>query len=201
MLRTDGKKSLHDTGSLLFDAMPGPAITLAEADPGVPIRPGEWFTVEVIAEGDVLTAIVQGIEVAKFQVLHRKLTSGAIGLCCHAPARVVFRTIEIKELEKTETAASPTSGLGSSEVAEAVNSTRMATEMRGHWKSESGQLVHKTLVHNAAIFFGDTNWTDYTFSADVQLVESKAHAGLLFRKGGVRGERRLHLHRTRLGRW
>ena len=81
--RPDGKKTLHNMGSLLFDAMPGPAITLAEANPGVPI-------------------------------------------------------------------------------------------------------VHKSLVPNAAIFFGGATWTDYTFSAEVQLVESTGHAGLFFRHGGVR---------------
>jgi hypothetical protein len=190
--RPDGKKTIHNMGSLLFDAMPGPAITLAEADPGVPIKQGEWFTEEVIAEGDVLTVIVQGIEVAKFQVLHRKLTSGAIGLACHQLSRVVFRTIEIKELEKTGTAASPTIGLGSSEVARAVDSSRAATEMRGNWKVENGQLVHKTLVPNAAIFFGNSNWTDYTFSADVHLVQGTGHAGLFFRHGGVPGRGEYH---------
>ena len=43
---------------------------LAQAAPVVPINPGEWFTEEVIADGDVITVIVQGVEVreARFPI-------------------------------------------------------------------------------------------------------------------------------------
>jgi hypothetical protein len=185
--RPEGKRSLHDTGTLSFFSMPGPRITLAEADPVVPIKPDEWFFEEVIADGDVITVFVKGFEVAKFQVLHRKLTSGAIGLGCNWHSKVVFRTIEIKELVGARKEVSPASGLGSRESPEAMDSNRTATEWRGHWQNEKGELVQKSLEPNAAIYFGDSTWTDYTFSADVQLVRGTGHAGLFFRAGGVRG--------------
>jgi hypothetical protein len=185
--RPEGKKSLHDTGTLNFFSMPGPMITLAEADPVVPIRPGEWFAEEVIADGDVITVIVKGIEVARFQVLHRKLTSGAIGLVCPWHSRVVFRTIEIKELGGAGKAGSPASSLGSREVAEAVDPGHWATACRGEWQNGNGEIIHKSLEPNAAIFFGDSTWSNYTFSAEVQFVRGTGHAGLFFRDGGVRG--------------
>ena len=58
----------NGAGSLSLSQTLGPAsIKLDKADPVVPIKPGEWFTEEVIADGNVITVLVQGIEVAKFK--------------------------------------------------------------------------------------------------------------------------------------
>jgi hypothetical protein len=90
------------TGCLSFQHKNGNAplatTKLAQAAPVVPINPGEWFTEEVIADGDVITVIVQGVEVARREIPHRKLMSGTIELVCRSNSRVVFRKIEIKEL-------------------------------------------------------------------------------------------------------
>jgi hypothetical protein len=185
--RSEGKKSLRETGSLVFAAMPGPNITLADADPIVPIKSGEWFVEEVIADGDVITVLVRGIEVARFQILHRKLTSGAIGLSCQFHSNVLFRKIEIKELDGPGKASSPTSAIGSSEDPETADLSHVATSSRGQWQIEAGQVVHKSLDEDAGIFFGDATWSDYTFSADVFVAEGTGHAGLYFRHGGLHG--------------
>ena len=73
-------------------------VDLAQPDPVVPIKPGEWYVMEVIANGDVITVNVRGTEVVKYQILHHKLKSGAIGLECPPNLKVVFRKIEIKQL-------------------------------------------------------------------------------------------------------
>jgi Domain of Unknown Function (DUF1080) len=72
---------------------------LADPEPNVATKPGEWFFVEVIADGDVITVIVGGVRVAKVHIVHDKLTSGAIGISCRPNSKVVFRKIEIKELD------------------------------------------------------------------------------------------------------
>ena len=115
---------------------------LAKADPVVPIKPGEWFTEEVIADGDIITVIVQGIEVVKFKLLHRKLTSGAIGLICRGNSRVVFRKIEIKELKGAGVGGSPASGGESEKVPETVDWGRMARILgQCAWRIEDDQIV------------------------------------------------------------
>jgi CHAT domain-containing protein len=180
----------HQTGCLRFSETPGSAITLVTADPVVPIEPGEWFMEEVIADGDVITILVKGTEVARFRILRRKLLSGAIGLLCRANAKVAFRRIEISELGRAG-AASTVAGAGKSgKTSESSDSSRTArVGPAGHWQIENDQLVQTTLERDAWIVFGDRNWTDYTFTAEVKLVQSEAHVGLYFRnKGQLRGD-------------
>jgi hypothetical protein len=88
----------RSTGCLSFSMIGTRPIILAEADPVVRLEPGEWFTEEVIADGNVISVIVKGVEVVKHKILQRKLISGAIGLQCRGNSRVVFRKIEIKKL-------------------------------------------------------------------------------------------------------
>ena len=177
------------TGSLRFTMRGVPsthtlALTLAEADPVVPIKPGEWFTEEVIVDGDVITAIVRGIEVAKFKILDRKLTSGAIGLSCRGNSRVVFRKIEIKKLDGAGVSGSPASDVESEKVPDLVNWTRMAAILGNGWRIVGNELVQTTHRQLACLAFGDPTWTDYSFSADVKLVQDTSAVGLMFRHGG-----------------
>jgi hypothetical protein len=171
----------NNTGCLRF-SMPGFPATLANADPVVPIKPGEWFTEEVIADGDVITVIVKGIEVAKFKILHHKLMSGSIGLVCRGNSRIVFRKIEIKKLNGAAARGSSASDGESGKVSELFDWSRMARSGGDcNWQIEGEQLVQTTLEGKGWIMFGDANWTDYAFSAEVMLVQSTAHIGLCFR--------------------
>jgi WD40 repeat protein len=182
---TGGAENARDvqTGSLRFLETPTATVTLVTPDPVVPIKPGEWFTEEVIADGDVITILVKGTEVAKFKLVHKKLLSGAIGLLCRPNSKVAFRRIEISELERN-------GGGGSEKTSSSFDTSRTArVGPRGHWQIENDELVQTTLDSDAWIVFGDRNWTDYTFIADVKLVESKAHVGLYFRNPGeARGD-------------
>ena len=49
------------TGILLFVSTPT-SINLADPEPIVATKPGEWFVLEVIADGDVIKVIVGGIK-------------------------------------------------------------------------------------------------------------------------------------------
>ena len=160
------------------------------ADPVVPIKPGEWFIEEVIADGDVITVVVKGREVAKFKVVHRKLLSGAIGLLCRANARVAFRKVEIREFGRPGAANAVVNG-GEAEKSPASFDWRRTARVgpAGHWQIENQELVQTTLDRDAWLVFGDRSWTDYTFTADVRVDRSRAHVGLYFRnKAEPRGD-------------
>jgi Domain of Unknown Function (DUF1080) len=164
----------------------GPAsIKLDKADPVVPIKPGEWFTEEVIADGDVITVLVQGIEVAKFKNIRHKMMSGAIGLMCRGNSKVVFRKIEIKELNGVGVDGPPARGGGPGKIQVTADWIRAARIWGGgHWQVEGADLVQTTFDRGALILFGDPAWTNYEFSADVKVVEGTPQAALVFRAGG-----------------
>ncbi len=175
------------TGSLRFSDRPGSAIILKRPDSVPAINPGEWFMEEVIANGDVITILVKGTEVITFKDLHHRLSSGAIGLLCRADSKVAFRKIEIREL-------SPAGGAGTASNDSEPGSTRANTDPSrkaqvgpaGHWQIENGEIVQTTLERDAWIVFGDRNWTDYSFSAEVNLIQSNGHLGLYFRSKAER---------------
>ncbi len=68
----------------------------------VPIKPGEWFTLDLHAVDDTITVLVAGKEVARFRDPDRTHSSGSIGLFCRGGATMRFRNIEIKELAPEE---------------------------------------------------------------------------------------------------
>jgi hypothetical protein len=179
----------EDTGCLRFHAHKrdnpnahGLTITLARADPVVPIRKGQWFVEEVIADGDVITVLVQGIEVARFKTLDRKLKSGPIRIVARSNSRVVVRKVEIKELSGTGLGGSPESGFDSEKVPDSIDWDRVPEITgNGNWhieKNELAQTAHKSL---ACLNFGDGKWADYSFSADVRIEQNTSGVGLAFR--------------------
>jgi hypothetical protein len=151
-------------------------ITLAKADPVVPIRRGQWFTEEVIADGDVITVIVQGIEVAKFKILDRKLRSGPISIVARSNSRVVVRKVEIKDLNE----AGAVGALGNAP--DPIDWTRVPDiTANGNWQIERNELVQTAHKSLACLNFGDNTWTNYSFSADVKIEQNTSGVGLAFR--------------------
>jgi hypothetical protein len=82
------------TGSLFVDDR-GPQVLIREP----PAAAGEWFTMEVIAQGNHIVIKVNGKTTADYTETKRPLTSGHLALQQLGPATVVeCRNIEIKEL-------------------------------------------------------------------------------------------------------
>jgi hypothetical protein len=73
----------------------------------MPVAPGEWFPVEIVADGDTITSIVKGRRVARYLDPKRSLPSGAIALFARANAAFSIRKIEIKELPASSGGGSP----------------------------------------------------------------------------------------------
>jgi formylglycine-generating enzyme required for sulfatase activity len=87
-------KDPNKTGSL-FSGGVGAAVSIREA----PVSPGEWFTEEVIAEGNHFLIKVNGKTTADYTDQKWLFTSGHVALQQHNPQTVAeFRKIEIKEL-------------------------------------------------------------------------------------------------------
>src|SRR5262249_24610090 len=69
----------------------------------VHLGPGQWFTLEVLAEGNHLTVKVNGTKTAEFTDETRCYTSGHIVLQHGPKAMIEFRKIEVKELPAEKT--------------------------------------------------------------------------------------------------
>jgi tRNA A-37 threonylcarbamoyl transferase component Bud32 len=71
---------------------------LAEA-PDLPLKPGEWFTLEVIAVGNSFTVLVNGKQILECTDPDNRSTVGGVGLLHRNLSGVIrYRKIEIKEL-------------------------------------------------------------------------------------------------------
>ena len=173
----------EETGCLSIFDRGSPPITLAKADPVIPIKPGEWFTEEVIADGNVITVIVKGVVVAKFKLFSRKSTSGAIGLLCRGNSKVAFRRVEIKKLIGPGAAGSAESGIELGTPQQPLDSGRVARFSGGAaWQIEGDELVQTKDIKLAGFSFGNPTWTDYSFSADVKVVHDSPGVSLIFRQ-------------------
>ncbi|HTU19359.1 MAG TPA: family 16 glycoside hydrolase, partial [Gemmataceae bacterium] len=73
--------------------------SLAPANPVIPLKPGQWFTVEIIAKGAKLTVLIKGKVVASFEDQQRRFSFGVIHLVCRGNSKVHFRKVEIKEFD------------------------------------------------------------------------------------------------------
>jgi hypothetical protein len=81
------------------------SLKLADAEK-VELKPGEWFPMEVQAEGNHFRVFVKGKKVVDYKDPNRTFSVGRLGLCCAANAVGRFRKVEIKELP----AAKPAGG-------------------------------------------------------------------------------------------
>jgi hypothetical protein len=85
------------TGSLLGNH--GNLVVIRDS----PVPPGEWFTLEVIAEGNHMVLKVNGKTTANYTDERRQFTSGHIGVQqLNAETVAEFRKIEIKELPEVK---------------------------------------------------------------------------------------------------
>jgi formylglycine-generating enzyme required for sulfatase activity len=90
-----GRPGMAHTGSfVILDGRGAPI--LAHAPQTVP--PGQWFTMEVLAEGNRFTIWVDGQQTAQYEDKERRYARGAIAVQQIGPgSEVSFRKIEIKE--------------------------------------------------------------------------------------------------------
>ena len=129
----------HKTGSL-FAGSDGAVVTVDES----PVPAGEWFTEEVIAEGNHLVVKVNGKTTADYTDAKRLFTSGHVALQQLNPQTVAeFRKIEIKELTQADDAA-PTAPAADGFVSlfngKDLTGWSVDSGAAERWKVEEGQI-------------------------------------------------------------
>ena len=72
------------------------------------LKPGEWFALEVIAEGNHLRVLIEDKTVVDYTDKNETFTVGRLGLVCRGNATVKFRKVEIKELPSSRMTLPPT---------------------------------------------------------------------------------------------
>jgi serine/threonine protein kinase len=80
------------TGSLSLDGYD--LVVVRES----PVKDNQWFTLEVLAEGDYLTVKVNERTTAVYRDAQRRFTRGHVTLIAGVPTRIEYRKIDIKEL-------------------------------------------------------------------------------------------------------
>jgi hypothetical protein len=87
------------TGTLVLSAHLDEAVPLELANAAKePLKPDEWFPLEVIAEGNHLRVLVNGKTVVDHTDANETFAAGRLGLVCRPNGLVRFRKLEIKEL-------------------------------------------------------------------------------------------------------
>jgi Tfp pilus assembly protein PilF/tRNA A-37 threonylcarbamoyl transferase component Bud32 len=171
------------TGDLGFSTkgltapMPTP---LAQANPVIPLKPGEWFRVEIVAIGAKITVLVEGKVVVTFEDEGRRFSSGAIHLVCRGKSKVHFRKIEIKELSAPPQPGSP--GLNGQDRHKAEAAAREAVRRNPDSPSAHGNLGNVLLDKGQL----DEAITEYRKVIRLKKGSSEAHNNLgiaLARKG------------------
>ncbi len=161
-----------------------------------PISPGQWFTMEVIAEGNHFIIRVNGTTTADYFDEKRLYSSGHIALQHHDSQTVAeFRKIEIKELNGN----GGTGGRALSATedrAKAVNPPMAAADPRhwkasirgGTWKVEGDSLVKKDSVNTEGeIEFGEPWWSSYDLEFKIVGLQGKSGFMVIFQRSAKDG--------------
>ena len=87
------------TGALVLSAHLDEVVPLELANAAKePLKPDEWFPLEVLAEGNHLRVLVNGKTVVDHTDANETFAAGRLGLVCRPNGLVRFRKLEIKEL-------------------------------------------------------------------------------------------------------
>jgi hypothetical protein len=89
--------ALPATGSVYVNADHAQALLLTRALEAA-IKPGLWFTLDVIADGNHFIVLIDGRKVVDFIDTNNTFPAGRLMLSCPADSIVKFRKVEVKEL-------------------------------------------------------------------------------------------------------
>jgi serine/threonine protein kinase/WD40 repeat protein/formylglycine-generating enzyme required for sulfatase activity len=85
------------TGTLMMGMVNEPPEIIKEAAK-VTLKPGEWFTLEIIAQGKRIRVKIKGHTVVDYVDSADTFPVGSIAISCRMGSKVQFRNLEIKEL-------------------------------------------------------------------------------------------------------
>jgi WD40 repeat protein/nitroreductase len=167
-------RELNKTGSL-YAGDATPVVSIRE----ILVPSADWFTQEVIVEGNHILIKINGKTTADFTDEKRRFTSGHIALQQFLPQTVAeFRKVEIKELNATKP-PEPMPEI----VKNNPNGSHTFANRSGAWKIDGTELAQDTLLGDSRLVFGDFTWKDYDFSCEAKKVGNVNEFGLLYHVG------------------
>jgi hypothetical protein len=152
-------------GSILkLLAKGGPAVLAKSAAPLVP--PDTWFTLDVIAEGPIVTVQVNGVKSAEIRSADSRI--GPIGLAAGANTELRFRKVEIKEL--TPAIASWKSLFNGKD----LDGWNIPNKMDGLWTVDFGVLKGTAKKDKAYQLYSQSEFKDFHLRAKTQVKPGRA---------------------------
>ncbi len=148
------------------------------------VQPGDWFVLEIVAQGDIVTVKVNGAAVADFRDETKQFArSGHIALQQDVNAVLEFRKIEIKELAIAKADVPPPAIIPPfpKGAKRGYPVSFLAADAK-KWRIEGDELIQDVAKASASIFFGDPRWTDYDYQIDFKRTDGNAEVGLWFRR-------------------
>ncbi len=185
----------NKTGSLFANGH-GPLVSLRHS----PVPPGEWFTLDLIAEENHIVVQVNGVTTADVRDDPRWSSGGCIALQQHNPQTVCeFRKIEIKELppigdsgKVLNSAKEIGTGNGFVQLFNGQDLTGWKTHPKqsSGWTVENGLLTGRARQGNTHLFTERGAFGDFHLRAEVKCTDT-GNSGIYFRspfdlpKGGT----------------
>jgi formylglycine-generating enzyme required for sulfatase activity len=159
------------------------------------VRPGDWFTHEVIADGNHITIKVNGRTTADYVDPRASYTSGHIVLQqLRERSTVEFRKVELKELPFSADPV-PTAGAGGQAIFNGKDLTGWEG-LPGYWRVENGAILGSCPPARPAYTFlcSARTYTNFELRFKARLLDGIGNSGVQFRSWladrksfGVRG--------------
>jgi hypothetical protein len=147
------------------------------------VKPDEWFTQEVIADGNHITIKVNGKTTVDFVDEKRTCTKGHLALQVIGPGTVVqFRKIEVKELSPSGGRAPGAEGFRPLFNGKDLAGWVVDSGARRLWSVENGELVAAGSADGAerGWLLSEQDYSDFVLRFDFQLAKG-GNSGVTFR--------------------
>jgi hypothetical protein len=167
------------TGSLFLPDVPQVLVSKALH------RPGEWFTQEVIADGNHILVKVNGETTVDWSDPEHRYSRGNFALQHHDPSTVVkFRKVEVKELPATlVTPPAVTPGFVSLFNGKDLKGWRTHQSQRGKWEVKDGVLIGSG-PQDSYLYTDEDDFVDFELHVEAK-VNDGGNSGVFFRAGSA----------------
>jgi tRNA A-37 threonylcarbamoyl transferase component Bud32 len=166
------------TGSLYLPDVPEVLVSKALH------KPDEWFTQEVIADGNHIIVKVNGQETVNWPDPEHRYTRGNFALQHHDAKTVVkFRKVEIKELPATLVPPPPTPPPGFVALFNGKDKTGWRThrDQPGRWDVKDGVLIGSG-PQDSYLYTVEDDFTDFDLHVEAKINDG-GNSGIFFRAG------------------
>jgi hypothetical protein len=146
-------------------------------------KPDEWFTLEVIAEGNHITIKVNGQEATSWPDPEHRFTRGCFALQHHdAKTTVKFRKVEIKELPAT-VVTPPVVDHGFASLFNGKDKAGWHTHKNqpGKWEVKDGVLIGAG-PQDSYLYTDEDDFTDFELRVESRINDG-GNSGVFFRAG------------------